>query len=146
MMWLQSVCQGSYWVYWSWNFLLISLGALDFDWQAEWIFTSVIFFWVITSGTFFCIYCTCLYLMHFGSPGFGISLLFLEAKAGKVSKLVASFTLIFLLDTEIPLCELYLCIWNIYSCFDVCSWGQTSSCGGFVLDNFHCHVSCDLIV
>ena len=34
--------------------------------------------------------------MHFGSSWFGTSFLFLETKTGKVSKLVASFTLIFL--------------------------------------------------
>ena len=53
----------------------------------------------------------------------------------------------FLLGTGIPLCELYLHIWNIYFiCFGMHSWVQTFSCGGFVLDNFHWHVPCDLIV
>ena len=52
----------------------------------------------------------------------------------------------FLLDTEVPLCELYLHIWNICPYCCVHSWGQTFSYGGLALGNSHCHVACGLIV
>ena len=78
---------------WPGNSLKISLCALYFDLQAEGIFTWAVLFRLTTNGTIFGIQCTCLYLVHLWCPGFEINLLFLVTKTGKVSKLVASFTL-----------------------------------------------------
>ena len=75
-----------------------SLACFHFDLylQAKWIFWSAVVIRVVIWGTSLCMPYACLQLMHLWLPILGISLLLLIAHTGKMTKLVASFTLIFL--------------------------------------------------
>ena len=103
VMGLQSVCQVGNQMCCLWYFTFSGLPSLDLQLQAEWLFWSAVLIWVVIWGTSMCMCTTCLYLMHFRLPMLERSLLLLETHTCKMSKLMASFTLVFLHWTLEPL-------------------------------------------
>ena len=143
---LQSVCQISYQVSWSWHCLFFGLLAFDLNLQAKWILTSIFLIWVVIWGTSFHITAPVCSWCALGLLGLTFACFFWKHMLVKWPNLWQAIHWYFFAGHWNPSSWAVSPHLEHLSLLLCALLGQTSSCAVLANGNSHCSVACGELV